>query len=63
MTASKKPRSNAPDGMASRREGAEKAMPAFLDLRIARRYLESPERIDISRAKGISESAVRWLKV
>lgn len=32
MTASKKPRSNEPDGMASRREGAEKAMPLFAPL-------------------------------
>ena len=61
MTTGGNTRSNSPGGIASPDECAEGSMPAFVNLKIARRYMESPESIDISRAKGISENAARVL--
>lgn len=44
------------NGMTSR-GGLQIEIPAFINVKLAKRYIQSGHRIDISRALGISESA------
>ena len=52
---------NPPDAKTSPHDVPEKPIPDFVDLRIARSYVRSPQSIDIRHATAISDNAARLL--